>query len=224
VPSKHYRNRNNHIFILTASPNIQTRKSWIYSEVWRHFLKGYMCKILFVFKRFCVESFVWIRRVEIFILNFSRYRVLLARACWCRRQHTILDDLFFSHQSVSGRVMVRIFRFMTNLETRARNPLWRLAEASLLRGLQALVSRLIYDVFWRHRNLNTILQIAIWLSEYPGWDSRTPPWTTVLQFVNNMLPRAFCKLWFQLSANFMSGYNGYLSKILFKVRWKFDRK
>jgi hypothetical protein len=28
------------------------------------------------------RSFVWIRPVEIFILNFSRYRVLLARAQW----------------------------------------------------------------------------------------------------------------------------------------------
>jgi hypothetical protein len=41
----------------------------------------YMSKILFVFKRFRVESFVCIRRVEIFILNFSKYRVLLACAC-----------------------------------------------------------------------------------------------------------------------------------------------
>jgi hypothetical protein len=78
----------------------------------------------------------------------------------------------------------------------------------------------IYDVFWRHRNLNNILQIAIWLSEHPGWDSRTPPWTTVfIQFVNNTLPRALCKFWFQLAANFMPGYS---SKIFFKVRWKFD--
>jgi hypothetical protein len=33
-----------------------------------------MGKILLVFKRFRVEGFVWMRRVEIFILNFSRYR------------------------------------------------------------------------------------------------------------------------------------------------------
>jgi hypothetical protein len=31
---------------------------------------------------------------------------------------------------------------------------------------------------WRHRN--NILQIAIWLSEYPGWDSRTPLWTITI--------------------------------------------
>jgi hypothetical protein len=39
-----------------------------------------MCKILFVFKRFRVQNFVSIRRVEIFILNFSRCLVLLALA------------------------------------------------------------------------------------------------------------------------------------------------
>jgi hypothetical protein len=34
-----------------------------------------MSKILLLLKRFRVGSFVWIRRVEIFILNFSKYRV-----------------------------------------------------------------------------------------------------------------------------------------------------
>jgi hypothetical protein len=47
----------------------------------RHFLKGYMSKILLVSKRFLVGSFVWIWWVEIFILNFSKYWVLLACAC-----------------------------------------------------------------------------------------------------------------------------------------------
>jgi hypothetical protein len=63
-------------------------------------LKGYMSKILFVFKRFrSVESFVWIRRVEIIILNFSRYRVLHARACQPRCTLTFFtgfaDDVQF---------------------------------------------------------------------------------------------------------------------------------
>jgi hypothetical protein len=48
------------------------------SWTFRHCLNNYMGKILFVFKRFRVQNFVWILRVEIFILNFSRCLVLLA--------------------------------------------------------------------------------------------------------------------------------------------------
>jgi hypothetical protein len=42
----------------------------------QNLLRVNVSKILLLFKRFRVESFVWIRhRVEIFILNFSKYRV-----------------------------------------------------------------------------------------------------------------------------------------------------
>ena len=49
-------------------------------------------KILLVFKRFCVESFVWIRRAEIFVSNFSKYLVLLA--CACIMQHWPMKSPF----------------------------------------------------------------------------------------------------------------------------------
>ena len=46
----------------------------------------------------------------------------------------------------------------------------------------------IYDVFWRHRNFtvkNNILQIAIWLSEYPG-EPREHHHGQIWQFVNTL--------------------------------------
>jgi hypothetical protein len=49
VPSKHYTNRNNHIFILTALPNIlyfMSRKSWIFLLNFLSFCQGYRSKIL----------------------------------------------------------------------------------------------------------------------------------------------------------------------------------
>ena len=52
-----------------------------------------MCKILFVFKRFRVESFVCIRRLEIFILNFSRYRVL-PKSKDIKRVHSVKNAVF----------------------------------------------------------------------------------------------------------------------------------
>jgi hypothetical protein len=52
----------------------------------------------------------------------------------------------------------------------------------------------IYDVFWRHRNFtvkNNILQIAIWLSEHPGWTSRTPPW--IMTICKHVYMYAWCR-------------------------------
>jgi hypothetical protein len=67
------------MYLLTAWPNILyfiSRKKLEYLLNSSEFAQSHVSKIVLVFKRFHVESFVWIRhRVEIFILNFSKYRV-----------------------------------------------------------------------------------------------------------------------------------------------------
>ena len=82
VPSEHYTNRNNHIFThrLAKDSKFHIHKILNNFGTFRRLLNSYMCKILFVLKRFRVQNFVWIQRVEIFILNFSKCRVLLALA------------------------------------------------------------------------------------------------------------------------------------------------
>jgi hypothetical protein len=67
------------MYLLTAWPNILyfiSRKKLEYLLNSSEFAQSHVSKIVLVFKRFHVESFVWIRhRVEIFILNFLKYRV-----------------------------------------------------------------------------------------------------------------------------------------------------
>jgi hypothetical protein len=54
-----------------------------YLLIFCYSLKDHMIKTLIVFKRFHLESFVWMRQVEIFILIFSEHR-FYSHACATR--------------------------------------------------------------------------------------------------------------------------------------------
>jgi hypothetical protein len=76
VPSEHYTNRNNHIFTQCLAKDSKfhiQNSSHLFHISWtlRNSQQVNLSETLLVFKRFRVQNFFWIRRVDIFILNFS---------------------------------------------------------------------------------------------------------------------------------------------------------
>jgi hypothetical protein len=98
MPSKHYTNRNNHIFTHRLANDSKFHIEKILNISWtlRNSQQVNRSEILLVFERFRVQNFVWIRRVEIFILNFSRWRVFNTRTrvyCAIVRSSCSRDDV-----------------------------------------------------------------------------------------------------------------------------------
>ena len=93
------------------------------------------------------------------------------------------------------------------------------AKKSILGCLYIRKDHQIYDVFWRHRNVKKyydMLQIAIWLSEYPSRNSWTALWTmTICKHVTFWHEWAYCKFYCMFWL---------FIEIFFKVRWTFDHK
>jgi hypothetical protein len=98
LKSSQSKGESSHIFILTAWPNILCfilRKSWISSKLFVIFWTAICVKYLFVFKRFCVERFVWIRRLEIFIFQDIGFYLHVRVLCntWPIRSSFSRDDV-----------------------------------------------------------------------------------------------------------------------------------
>jgi hypothetical protein len=74
-----------------------------YSRVVKRIKEFILCGLdkLQKFQNRATESAVVLKTLGWETLKSSSFHIVYC----CRRQHTILDDLFFSHQSVSGRVM-----------------------------------------------------------------------------------------------------------------------
>jgi hypothetical protein len=119
----------------------------------------------------------------------------LKYAYCCRRQHTILNMKYCVYVCPVSLaelcIAERQLDFICNVRMFGWSDLWRI-----------LTSQKFYSK-------NNILQIAIWLSEYPGWTSRTPPWTMTI-----CMPRSRCKFL----------YVWLFIEIFFKVRYTFDHK